>query len=281
MRNIFFIIVLTTASSLSLIKVSAQLSPLSIGTIPAGDSIVIKYDVTINNPLVPPTTTQITNQGTISGSNFSNILTDDPDTGTPGDATITLLNMFALPLTLLEFNAALNGNIVNLYWKVTDERNVEKYEIERSTTGNFFAGIGTVNAVNSSLVISYRFNDGNVAPDGDYFYRMRMVDFDGKYSYSPVVRISFRNGVPVVNAFPNPVINKTFSLYMLRMPKGKYKVELYNSYGQLIYSRMIDHAGGTSTQVVQLPQTVSNGAYHLKVSDNLGASKFIQSIVLQ
>jgi hypothetical protein len=74
-------------------------SPFNIGTINAGDSIVIIYDVTINNPLVPPNAPSISNQGTVSGGNFSNVVTDDPDTPAPNDPTITLLNVFPLPVT--------------------------------------------------------------------------------------------------------------------------------------------------------------------------------------
>ena len=59
--------------------------PINIGTINPGDSIVIYYDVTIN----ALATGSVSNQGTVSGGNFSNVLTDDPDTPAPLDPTIT------------------------------------------------------------------------------------------------------------------------------------------------------------------------------------------------
>ena len=92
------------AAFLITIQSRAQ-GPFTIGTIHPNDSIVIIYDVQINNPLVPISTTQISNQGTVSGSNFSNQLTDDPDTGPANDPTITFLNMFPLPVMLLELSA--------------------------------------------------------------------------------------------------------------------------------------------------------------------------------
>jgi hypothetical protein len=56
----------------------------TIGTIPAGDSIIVVYAVTINSG-----TTTISNQGIISGSNFTTFLTNDPKTAAPNDATVT------------------------------------------------------------------------------------------------------------------------------------------------------------------------------------------------
>ncbi|HJZ47590.1 MAG TPA: CARDB domain-containing protein, partial [Roseiflexaceae bacterium] len=66
--------------------------PLTIGTLPAGKSVTITFDVTINSSL-PSSVTQVVNQGSISGSNFANVLTDDPGTAAPADATITPLDV--------------------------------------------------------------------------------------------------------------------------------------------------------------------------------------------
>jgi uncharacterized repeat protein (TIGR01451 family) len=73
-------------------RVAAPITPLSIGTLPADKAITITFDVTINNP-VPLGVTQVSNQGTVSGGNFSPVVTDDPDTGTPNDATVTSLDI--------------------------------------------------------------------------------------------------------------------------------------------------------------------------------------------
>ncbi len=68
------------------------ITPLTIGTLPASRAITLTFDVTIDNP-VPAGVTWVSNQGTVSGSNFSPVLTDDPDTGTPNDPTVTPLDI--------------------------------------------------------------------------------------------------------------------------------------------------------------------------------------------
>src|SRR5262249_20311930 len=62
----------------------------ALGTLPAGKSITMMFQVTVNNP-VPPGVIKVCNQGTVSGSNFSSVLTDDPSTVTANDPTCTTL----------------------------------------------------------------------------------------------------------------------------------------------------------------------------------------------
>jgi len=78
--------------------VFSQLNPLTVGTVSPGDSIVIYYDVTINTGCG---CTQVSNQGTVSGSNFITLVTDDPDTGPASDPTISPL---LTPLAFIYWN---------------------------------------------------------------------------------------------------------------------------------------------------------------------------------
>jgi uncharacterized repeat protein (TIGR01451 family) len=68
---------------------------LNIGVLPAGKSITINFDVTVDDPFPGPGAT-VCNQGTVSGTNFSDVLTDDPDVN-PGtaDPTCTLIDLQA------------------------------------------------------------------------------------------------------------------------------------------------------------------------------------------
>ncbi|HNC45599.1 MAG TPA: hypothetical protein PLU80_15645, partial [Acidobacteriota bacterium] len=70
----------------------------SIGTIPAGKSVTVRFDVTIDNPPAAGTA-QVCNQGTVSGSNFSNVVTDDPDVAGAANATCTALDAANLAVT--------------------------------------------------------------------------------------------------------------------------------------------------------------------------------------
>jgi hypothetical protein len=73
--------------------------PITIGTLPAGKSVKVVYDVTVDDPL-PQNATKILNQSTISGSNFTTALTTDsgpgPDCTGPGTETCTPIDLVDL-----------------------------------------------------------------------------------------------------------------------------------------------------------------------------------------
>ncbi|MEZ4511881.1 MAG: Ig-like domain-containing protein [Chloroflexota bacterium] len=63
---------------------------VTIGTLPAGKSVTIVFDVTVNSITeVSDLKAQVCNQGTVSGTGFSNVLTDDPDVGGSSNPTCT------------------------------------------------------------------------------------------------------------------------------------------------------------------------------------------------
>lgn len=72
------------------------LNPLAIGDLPPGKEVIITYNVTVNSPA---TTASISSQATVSGTNFTDVLTDDKvSTGDPllpgaADPTVTLIDI--------------------------------------------------------------------------------------------------------------------------------------------------------------------------------------------
>jgi hypothetical protein len=65
---------------------------LNIGTLPAGESVTISFNVTVNDPFTGALP-QVSNQGTVSGSNFADVLTDDPTVGGAADPTVTPIDL--------------------------------------------------------------------------------------------------------------------------------------------------------------------------------------------
>jgi CSLREA domain-containing protein len=95
---------------------SAETVTANIGTLPAGGSVTITFQVQVNNPpaltlLGPP---RVENQGTVSGSNFSNVLTDDlPLLGGAADKTATRIDLFDTSTTLAsDVNPSNDGDTV-------------------------------------------------------------------------------------------------------------------------------------------------------------------------
>ena len=64
---------------------------INIGLLPAGKSVTIKFDVTVDNPW-QGATNQVSNQGSVTGTNFGPVLTDDPDVIGAANPTVTLID---------------------------------------------------------------------------------------------------------------------------------------------------------------------------------------------
>lgn len=94
-----------------------------------------------------------------------------------------------IPVELTSFTAAVNGNDVTLNWSTASEINNMGFEVEKSQTSEvksqkwekigFIQGIGTSTEINT-----YHFTDYNLS-SGNYFYRLKQIDFDGTFAYLP------------------------------------------------------------------------------------------------
>lgn len=113
-----------------------------------------------------------------------------------------------------------------LSWSVFQQINNEKFLIQHSTDANDFDQIGEVKgAGNTHEIIGYEFIHKNPFPGMNY-YRIKQVDFDGKYSFSEVVSVNF-DGVEMT-IFPNPGEGEI----KVNSP-GADRLIIYNQYGKI------------------------------------------------
>ena len=116
----------------------------------------------------------------------------------------------ALPVTMTDFTAELKNKSVLLQWQTASEHNLSGFIIERSADGINFSAIGNVAARgNSSTKINYSTYDREPL-NGANFYRLKIVDTDGKFVYSKVVKVTITVQLFSLNIFPNPAANILF-----------------------------------------------------------------------
>ncbi|MGH9967461.1 MAG: Ig-like domain-containing protein [Pyrinomonadaceae bacterium] len=92
---------------------------LAIGTLPAGESVTITFRVTVDNPFTGAMA-QVSNQGTVSGTNFSDVLTDDPTVGGAADPTVTPIDLPDVTVAVSPGSVAEDG-ATNLDYTFTRE----------------------------------------------------------------------------------------------------------------------------------------------------------------
>ena len=121
------------------------------------------------------------------------------------DFWIVKLGASVLPLHLLSFDAVKNKTNVQLNWQTTNEINTSHFIVQQSSNGTFFNNIGRVEAKNTSGNNDYSLTDASPG-DGVNFYRLQMVDIDGKITYSSIIKVAFA-GKNALQVFPNPTKN--------------------------------------------------------------------------
>lgn len=133
---------------------------------------------------------------------FSYDLTGQSSGTTTSTAT---LEIGALPVKLSTFTASAKNNNSLLEWSVENQDgNSSHFEIERSADGSNFENVGSVNATNNSHA-SYTYTDKNVSLSGTVYYRLKMFDKDGQFSYSDIKTVHLNKPDFAVRMYPNPV----------------------------------------------------------------------------
>lgn len=188
-------------------------------------------------------------------------------------ATQTFVTGSALPIIGLELMARRQGEDVLINWNTQSEQNSAWFEIERSNDGIVFSQIGLVQAAGlSNNIRNYQFTDVNAAKSM-IFYRIKLVDADGSYKFSPVrvVARSDDNRNEFL-LYPNPATS-TVNIVLNKATSEDMQLQIINSMGQVVRTSRLN----ISTQVLMLDVSkLSKGFYILKLS---GSSE-VQSVKL-
>ena len=152
-------------------------------------------------------------QGEASGDQFGRSVSMDSDgsiiaIGTPfndGNGTSAghvrvFQDASALPITLAYFAGNYSNNAAILNWKVENQINFSHFVVEKSLDGTVFNGLKNIKLTDSEF---YNHKDTDLNKYSILYYRLKMVDNDGTFSYSNIVSIR-TNGKNVVGISPNP-----------------------------------------------------------------------------
>jgi hypothetical protein len=198
--------------------------------------------------------------------------------GTPADpyvATATgitafnrpfiVANLSAMPLSLSSVKAYQSGTGIKLDWATSAEINTDKFVVEKSAEGTSFTSIGTVTAKgNSNTLSNYTLFDASPFT-GNNFYRLKMMDKDGSFTYSAILKVAIGKIKSEVVIAPNPIKGNKLNIQLSNVEKGSYTVNVFNNAGQQILSKTINHAGGSASQVLELPSQIRTGTYQVQI----------------
>jgi glucose/arabinose dehydrogenase len=174
-----------------------------------------------------------------------------------------------LPLDLLTFTGSLQtDNTVMLKWKTENEVNTSHFEVERSIDGSSFSAIGTVAADNNpSTTHNYSYIDMDAANQQSLilYYRLKMVDANGAYSYSNIISVLFNDITGTVIVNPNPVLS-TAQVRITAPAPGKIQWKLLDNAGRSVDQNFMQVRKGSGNSFTINMDKFAAGVYYLKVT---------------
>lgn len=212
-------------------------NPENGGFLAGDDGVVITVDDPDPDGESLPTTENVVQYNWMYTGNGT------PPFGEPIDSTCSNINC-TLPLTLLSFSGKASENGNQLEWMTGSEFNVAGFDLQRKLSGTSWETIGFVKGAGTSWSPkTYSFLDQHPGWGIDY-YRLRQMDLDGKFAYSPIISIDDQvaPGKMEVDIYPNPVREGYFFIYLPQALTGGGIMRMVDSTGQLVRESTIDEA---------------------------------------
>jgi hypothetical protein len=184
--------------------------------------------------------------------------------GTSGTAVIdnvsVVVHQDTLSVRLIDFTGVnVNNQYSQLSWTTGHELNFDHFEIEHSTSNTDFVQIGIVPGQgDSQFAQDYGFRDLNPS-EGANYYRLKMVDKQGHFSYTTSVLVNF--SLAIIELYPNPAKSKIYLKNNLNFTNGEpMEVELMNPLGQRLFTETLS-TDGIPILTVQFPSGIASGVY--------------------
>jgi hypothetical protein len=187
-----------------------------------------------------------------------------------------------LPVSLTSFSGSYSNRAATLRWETENEINFDHFEIERSSNGNDYIVVGSIQAAgNNANQKQYTFSDNLSSLSQTVFtYRLKMVDIDSKIRYSNIIMIrkevSDISGI-AINPSPVRMNGMTPTLRFTAQSAGNADMKVIDLSGKIILQRRTKVYEGINSISVDRLEQLRPGTYILQlINDNeTSATTFI------
>jgi hypothetical protein len=233
------------------------------------------------------------NQGVGGGNNTGVTTLPDVTTNSSGGIlagfTLTgntsnwISDIGPLPLTLLSFEGSPSGSDIRLQWITSAEINVQRFEIEKSSSGEVVlkkvAELPARNTVGVKNI--YDWTDYGASAIGNNLYRLKMIDIDGKFTYSNVINVRGGKASTELKIYYLGGNGKAFGLQMPQgAPMGNYSLGIYNTSGMLVQKQELAYNSySTIYHLGLLPSSAAPGIYTVVL--NKGTYMLSKNLLVQ
>jgi len=210
-----------------------------------------------------------TGSATTSGSVYSYSVTGlTLNTGTTYYFGVTN-SITPLPVSIIDFKGFVKNDVINLNWKVTDEKELSRYDIYSSVDGINYSVCGSVSAtVYETGIKTYQFQDLS-NKSALVYYKIKAINNDETGEWTSIVAL--HTVKPVTNkplkVYPNPATD-FINLEFEGIVPSYFNVLVMDMSGKVVYQ--LDGVETESNQYTLPLNGIESGMYIVKLSDEFG-----------
>lgn len=211
-------------------------------------------------------------------NNWINCMHDSGFAVTIDSSKISVYDLSTIPIELTSFSAIVDNGVVILNWETSTETNNFGFQVERSTDRVKFDIIGFVPGSGSTTEAkTYSFRDSTLSGN-QYFYRLKHLELNGRYSYSNIIKVDFNLPGKFVlkQNYPNPFNPNTKIKFVI--PKESFvNLNIFNSLGELVSTLVSKQMKPGFYEYEYNGSNIPSGVYiyKLEAEDYIEAKKMI------
>lgn len=182
------------------------------------------------------------------------------------------LQEIPLPVNLISFSGVASDQEHKLQWKVSDEVNLQLYGVERSFDGRSFNSIGFVTATNST---QYNFSAESI--NGRAYYRLKMMDQDGSFEYSQIIRLNNKQQ-DIIEISPNPFMSH-ITMNLNINDAAPYSFRLIDMSGKLVKQKQERLSRGRHSITLDGLESLTPGMFTLVVANGSTNEVYSEKVI--
>jgi hypothetical protein len=163
-------------------------------------------------------------------------------------------NSTILPIKLSYFGGNYSNNAATLNWQFESQTNFSHFVVEKSTDGTVFNKLDNIYLTNTQF---YNYTDSDLKQGAIYYYRLKLVDKDGKFSYSNIIKI-LTGAANTFSVLGNPV-KDILSITGLKIGAT---LTLFDNTGKMVLQKNIQNQS-----LLMDISFLSSGVYYLTYSN--------------
>ncbi len=172
----------------------------------------------------------------------------------------------SLPVEFVSFMAKAGQESIQLAWLTASEENNAGFEVQRSTDGRNFRTLTFIEGHGTTLEAQkYLFDDKELRKGQLYYYRLKQIDFDGRFEHSDVVSAQLEEDSKISVLAPNPTHTGQTHLEYTSDTNGELTLQVFDVTGKELFQHVHRVSEGTNRFELDL-STLGKGLYFVKLN---------------